>query len=163
MSLACPDRMESRLSLLSLIPRPVPTIQVEIYELVTNAADNSLAMISRKRSRTIERIVSDENDAGGHSLNRLLALACFFLVGLRLFQANLREASSAKESGAGIRWEDESGTSRGATITWLDGTAVISRDTTARYPYNAIMCRLYATIIATARGAERRGKPAKSH
>jgi len=46
-------------------------------------------------------------------------------------------------------------TSRGAAITWPRGTAVISRGASAE-GRNAIMCRLYATIIARAHGAERR-------
>lgn len=53
-------------------------------------------------------------------------------------------------------------TSRGATITQLRGTAVISRDA-ATDAYNAIMCRLYATIIATADGRGKTAKQARSH
>jgi len=46
-------------------------------------------------------------------------------------------------------------TSRGAAITWPRGTAVISRGVSAE-GRNAIICRLYATIIARAHSAERR-------
>lgn len=82
------------------------------------------------------------------SLSRLLLLFPRRLFSLILKRWVRRE---------GVLPEDDvdGATSRGAAITWASGMAVISRGASAE-GRNAIMCRLYATIIAKAHGAERR-------
>lgn len=66
-----------------------------------------------------------------------------------------REVEKKQERRGVLRERTTSTASRGAAITWARGTAVISRGASAEGS-NAIMCRLYATIIARAHGAERR-------
>lgn len=108
-------------------------------------------MISRKQCREREREGERDSDEGGQ-----LSLTFFFSSLHRAYFCQFKRRRREEGIPRGGY------TSRGATITQLRGTAVISRDA-ATDAYNAIMCRLYATIIATADGRGKTAEQARSH